>query len=426
MIKIYTRREWEEIKPRRDIGSWEAQEKAVKEIIAEVRKRGDQALKDYALKFDGAVLESLTVKEDELIEAKKTAGPDFIKALHKAADNIEKFHRRQSRNSLFHAEKNGVMLGHLIIPLQKIGAYIPGGTAAYPSSVLMNVIPAKIAGVEEIYLATPPGKDGKINSYTLTAAGELGVTQIFKMGGAQAVGALAYGTETIPAVDKIVGPGNIYVTLAKKQVYGDVDIDMLAGPSELLIIADSPANPDFVAADIMTQAEHDPLAANYLVTPDRELTGKVLKVLQKQLPSLSRRDIIEQSLTNHSAIIIVKDLDEAFEVSNSIAPEHLEIILEDPWTYLHLIRNAGSVFLGKYTSEPLGDYYAGPNHVLPTGGAARFSSGLNVDNFIKKTSVLYYPSGALKEAADDVILLAETEGLDAHANAIKVRRKELA
>ncbi|PKM79321.1 MAG: histidinol dehydrogenase, partial [Firmicutes bacterium HGW-Firmicutes-13] len=292
MIKIYTRVEWEELKQRRDIGSWETQEKAVKDIIEEVRERGDQALKDYTLKFDGASLKSLIVEDEELKEAKDKVGPEFIRTLHRAIKNIEKYHRRQIRNSLFHSEKNGIMMGYLIIPLRKVGAYIPGGTASYPSSVLMNVIPAKIAGVKEIYLATPPGKDGKINPYTLAAAGELGVTQIFKMGGAQAVGALAYGTDTVPVVDKIVGPGNIYVTLAKKQVYGDVDIDMLAGPSELLIIADSLAEPDFVAADIMTQAEHDPLAANYLVTPDRELPDKVLKAVREQLPSLSRRDII--------------------------------------------------------------------------------------------------------------------------------------
>ncbi len=425
MINIYTRDRWEKLKERREIGYWEEEEKAVKDVIAQVRSRGDEALKDLTLKFDGVSLDKLAVEEKEFDEAGEKVDRDFMGAMVRAIKNIEDFHRRQVRNSWFQTRQDGVMLGHMVIPLKRIGAYVPGGTASYPSSVIMNVIPAKVAGVKEIYLATPPGKDGKVNPYTLTAARMAGVEKIYKVGGAQAVGALAYGTKTLPRVDKIVGPGNIYVTLAKKQVYGDVDIDMLAGPSELLIIAGYGADPSFIAADLMTQAEHDPLAANYLVTPDQELPAKVLEVIEKDITQMGRRDIIEESFKNHSAIILVKDLEEAFQVSNDIAPEHLEVILEDPWTYLYLIENAGSVFLGKYTSESLGDYYAGPNHVLPTGGAARFSSGLNVDDFIKKTSVLYYPPQPFKEAAEDVILLAELEGLDAHANAIKVRRRAL-
>ncbi len=425
MLKVCTKEEWEKSSPRKDIGSWEEQEKAVKTIIADIKNRGDEALRELALKFDGCHLESLVVEEQEIQEARQKVGSDFINALHKAAENIEIFHRRQSRNSFISTEESGIILGQMVIPLEKVGAYVPGGTASYPSSVLMNVIPAKIAGVKEIYMCTPPGKDGKINPYTLTAAAQLGVEKIFKMGGAQAVAAFAYGTGTVPVVDKIVGPGNIYVTLAKKLVYGDVDIDMLAGPSELLIIADSTADPRFIAADIMSQAEHDPLAANFIVTPDPELPGRVLNSLQEQLPQMSRRDIIQKSLEEHSAIIVVKNLEEAFRVSNDIAPEHLEVIIEDPLASLPWIKNAGSVFLWGFTPEPLGDYYAGPNHVLPTGGAARFSSGLNVDDFIKKTTILYYPKQALKEAAEDVILLAEVEGLDAHANTVKVRMKNI-
>ncbi|RQD73702.1 MAG: histidinol dehydrogenase [Candidatus Syntrophonatronum acetioxidans] len=425
MIRLYTRDRWERSKERRDIGSWEEEERAVRDVIAQVRSRGDEALREYTSKFDGVSLESLVVEDKEFKEAGEKVDSSFMKAMERAIDNIKDFHQKQVRNSWFHTRRDGVMSGHMVIPLKRIGAYVPGGTASYPSSVIMSVIPAKAAGVKEIYLTTPPDKEGKVNPYTLTAARMVGVEKIYKIGGAQAVGALAYGTETVSRVDKIVGPGNIYVTLAKKQVYGDVDIDMLAGPSELLIIAGYGADPTFIAADLMTQAEHDPLAANYLVTPDQVLPSKVLEVIERELPGMGRRDIIEKSFKNHSAIIMVKDLEEAFQVSNDIAPEHLEVILEDPWTYLYLIENAGSVFLGKYTSESLGDYYAGPNHVLPTGGAARFSSGLNVDDFIKKTSVLYYPPEPLKEAAEDVILLAEIEGLDAHANAIKVRRKTL-
>jgi len=423
MIKIYSREEWDNLKQKRDIGSREKEEVIVKEIIENVRQRGDQVLRDYALKFEGASLDSLTVGEKELRDATQKVEPEFIKAIHKARENIKEFHQRQSRNSWFFTEKEGIMMGHMVIPLKKVGAYVPGGTASYPSSVLMNVIPAQVAGVEEIYLATPTDKEGRVNPYTLAAAEITGVTQIFKTGGAQAIAALAYGTETVPKMDKIVGPGNIYVTMAKKQVYGDVDIDMLAGPSELLIIADTTADPDFVAADLMSQAEHDPLAANYLVTNDKELPEKVLKSLQQQQPERTRREIIERSFQDYSAVIVVKDLEEAFEVSNQIAPEHLEVMIENPLAYLNMIQNAGSVFLGSFSPEPLGDYYAGPNHVLPTGGAARFSSGLNVDDFIKKTSFLSYSPEALKEAAEDVILLAEIEGLDAHANAVKVRRK---
>ncbi|UNC92905.1 histidinol dehydrogenase [Candidatus Contubernalis alkaliaceticus] len=425
MLKVFTKEEWEKTSPRKNIGSWEKEEKVVKKIIADVRKRGDEALLELALKYDGCLLENLMVEEKEKKKAVKKAGTDFLKALHKALENIEKFHRRQARNSFISNEESGIMLGQMVIPLEKIGAYVPGGTASYPSSVLMNVVPAKIAGVKEIFVCTPPGNDGNINPYTLAAAVELGVEKIYKMGGAQAVAAFAYGTGTVPVVDKIVGPGNIYVTLAKKMVYGDVDIDMLAGPSELLIIADYSANPEFIAADIMSQAEHDPLAANFIVTSNPELPGKVLDSLKIQLPQMNRQGIIEKSLREHSAIITVKDLAEAFRVSNDIAPEHLEVIVENPLSYLPWIKNAGSVFLGAYTPEPLGDYYAGPNHVLPTGGASRFSSGLNVDDFIKKTTLLYYPPQALKEAAEDVILLAEVEGLDAHANTVKVRMKSL-
>ena len=394
---------------------------SVTEILDNVRRVGDTSVREYTMKFDGSVPEQAEVPASALEEAVKTCDSEFIYALYKAADNIRDFHRRQKQQSWLEPKPDGVILGQRVRALRRVGLYVPGGTAAYPSSVLMNAIPAKIAGVEEIVMVTPPRKDGTANPDILAAAKIAGVDRVFLMGGAQAVAALAYGTQTVPQVDKIVGPGNIYVATAKKLLFGTVDIDMIAGPSEILIIADETANPKFLAADLMSQAEHDKMASAVLLTDSERIAARTVEELERQVQTLSRRDIIETSLRDFGAVIICDSIAQAVDIANSIAPEHLEMAVREPLEYIGRIDNAGSVFLGQYAPEPLGDYYAGPNHVLPTGGTARFFSPLSVDSFIKKSSFIYYTEDALRKAKDDIVKLAETEGLTAHANAVKVR-----
>ena len=394
---------------------------AVTEILDNVRARGNAAVKEYTIKFDGRCPEQLEVTRQQMEEAVAKADPRFVQALRNAMENIRAFHSRQKQQSFIDAQPNGVLMGQRIRGLKRVGLYVPGGTAAYPSSVLMNAIPAKIAGVEEVIMVTPPLKDGTANPDILVAAALAGVDRIFLMGGAQAVGALAYGTETIPKVDKIVGPGNIYVATAKRILYGVVDIDMIAGPSEILVMADGTANPKFLAADLMSQAEHDVLASSILLTTDQAIAEATLVELEKQMATLSRREIIEQSLRNYGAMIVCRSVDEMVDLANELAPEHLEVMMENPMAYLGRLDNAGSVFLGQYAPEPLGDYYAGPNHVLPTSGTARFFSPLGVDSFIKKSSYIYYTEAALQAAHDDIVCIAEREQLTAHANSIKVR-----
>lgn len=394
---------------------------SVTEILDNVRRFGDTSVREYTMKFDGSVPEQAEVPASALEEAVKTCDSEFIYALYKAADNIRDFHRRQKQQSWLEPKPDGVILGQRVRALRRVGLYVPGGTAAYPSSVLMNAIPAKIAGVEEIIMVTPPRKDGTANPDILAAAKIAGVDRVFLMGGAQAVAALAYGTQTVPQVDKIVGPGNIYVATAKKLLFGTVDIDMIAGPSEILIIADETANPKFLAADLMSQAEHDKMASAVLLTDSERIAARTVEELERQVQTLSRRDIIETSLRDFGAVIICDSIAQAVDIANSIAPEHLEMAVREPLEYIGRIDNAGSVFLGQYAPEPLGDYFAGPNHVLPTGGTARFFSPLSVDSFIKKSSFIYYTEDALRKAKDDIVKLAETEGLTAHANAVKVR-----
>ncbi len=394
---------------------------SVTEILDNVRRFGDTSVREYTMKFDGSVPEQAEVPASALEEAVKTCDSEFIYALYKAADNIRDFHRRQKQQSWLEPKPDGVILGQRVRALRRVGLYVPGGTAAYPSSVLMNAIPAKIAGVEEIVMVTPPRKDGTANPDILAAAKIAGVDRVFLMGGAQAVAALAYGTQTVPQVDKIVGPGNIYVATAKKLLFGTVDIDMIAGPSEILIVADETANPKFLAADLMSQAEHDKMASAVLLTDSERIAARTVEELERQVQTLSRRDIIEASLRDFGAVIICDSIAQAVDIANSIAPEHLEMAVREPLEYIGRIDNAGSVFLGQYAPEPLGDYFAGPNHVLPTGGTARFFSPLSVDSFIKKSSFIYYTEDALRKAKDDIVKLAETEGLTAHANAVKVR-----
>ncbi|MGN0571653.1 MAG: histidinol dehydrogenase [Candidatus Fimenecus sp.] len=394
---------------------------AVSEILQNVRQYGDTSVREYTMKFDGSVPENPEISKEELDASIEQCDSDFIYALYKAADNIRDFHQRQKQQSWLEPKENGVILGQRIRGLHRVGIYVPGGTAAYPSSVLMNAIPAKIAGVEEIVMVTPPRKDGTANPDILAAAKIAGVDRVFLMGGAQAVAALAYGTETVPKVDKIVGPGNIYVATAKKLLYGTVDIDMIAGPSEILIVADETANPKFLAADLMSQAEHDKMASAILLTTSFTVANKTAEELERQMQTLSRKEIIAQSLDNFGAIIVCNDMDEAVRFANELAPEHLEMAVKNPLEYIGKIDNAGSVFLGHFSPEPLGDYYAGPNHVLPTSGTARFFSPLSVDSFVKKSSFIYYTEEALREAKDDIVKLADTEGLTAHANSIKVR-----
>ena len=394
---------------------------AVTDILNNVKQNGDDAVREYTLKFDGHMPSIFEISREEIDSSPDKCDRDFILALYKAADNIRDFHARQKQQSWLEPKQNGVILGQRIRGLKRVGVYVPGGTAAYPSSVLMNVIPAKIAGVKEIVMVTPPQKDGTANPDILAAAKIAGVDRVFLMGGAQAVAALAYGTQSVPKVDKIVGPGNIFVATAKKLLYGTVDIDMIAGPSEILIVADKSANPKFLAADLMSQAEHDKMASAILLTTSEETANETAKELSRQMQTLERRDIIEQSLNDFGAIIVCKDISEAVDFANELAPEHLELAVENPMEYIGRVDNAGSVFLGHYSPEPLGDYFAGPNHVLPTSGTARFFSPLSVDSFIKKSSFIYYTEPALSEAKDDIIKLAETEGLTAHANSIKVR-----
>jgi histidinol dehydrogenase len=393
----------------------------VNEVIDAVRLNGDEAVRAYTQKFDGVVPSALEVTPDQMQVALTKSDPDFVAALRSAAANIRDFHERQKQQSWFNTTGNGSILGQRVRPLNRVGIYVPGGTAAYPSSVLMNAIPAKIAGVKELIMVTPPTKDGKANPDILAAAAIAGVDRIFVVGGAQAVAALAYGTDTIPKVDKIVGPGNIYVATAKRLLFGTVDIDMIAGPSEILIIADDTANPDYIAADLMSQAEHDTLASAVLITTSKEIATKTQAALSAQLTGLSRKDIITQSLTNYGAILLCNNIDEAIAFANELAPEHLELCVANPLGYIGAIDNAGSVFLGNYSPESLGDYYAGPNHVLPTGGTARFFSPLSVDSFIKKSSFIQYTESDLKNASSAIMVLAKAEGLSAHANSVKVR-----
>ena len=396
-------------------------EQIVTEIIADVRTNGDEALRRYCLKFDGAELSSLEVSQNEIDEAVQLVSPEFIRVLELAAENIRAFHSRQVRNSFILTDKPGVVMGQKVLPIERVGLYVPGGTASYPSTVLMDSIPAKIAGCGQVVMVTPPGKDGKIAPVILAAAKIAGIDRIFKVGGAQAVAALAYGTETVPAVDKIVGPGNAFVAEAKKQVFGKVSIDMIAGPSEILIVADSTCDPRYVAADLLSQAEHDKLASAVLVTDSSELAFTVQIELERQLEVLPRKEIARTSVDNHGKIIVAPDLDKAIEIANEIAPEHLELCVDQPFDYLDRIRHAGSIFLGKYCPEALGDYLAGPNHTLPTSGTARFSSPLSVDDFVKKTQYTYFTADALRRVSDDIALFASREGLDAHARSATIR-----
>ena len=396
---------------------------AVNEIVEAVRAEGDAAVFGYTKKFDGADLnaDNIRVTKEEIEEAYTQVEPEVLEVIRKAIVNIRVYHEKQRQYSWFDSKSDGTILGQKVTPLSRVGVYVPGGKAAYPSSVLMNIIPAKVAGVEQIIMVTPPGKDGKVNPGTLVAANEAGADVVYKVGGAQAVAALAFGTETIPKVDKIVGPGNIFVALAKKAVYGYVSIDSIAGPSEILVIADETANPRFVAADLLSQAEHDELASAILVTTSEELADRVSDEVDAFVQALSRKDILEKSLDNYGYILIAENLDQAVDIANEIASEHLEIVTKNPFEVMTQIKNAGAIFLGEYSSEPLGDYFAGPNHVLPTNGTAKFFSPLSVDDFIKKSSIIYYSKKALEPVKGDIIKFAESEFLTAHANSIKVR-----
>lgn len=401
-------------------------QKTVDDILYNVKKLGDNALFEYTLKLDKASLDatSVRVSGEEIKKAYAAVSEDFLRVIKRSAERVRDFHRKQRQNSWFEPSENGEILGQLLRPVESAGVYVPGGKAAYPSSVLMNIIPAQIAGVKRIVMVTPPNSSGEVYPVSVVAAVEAGVTEIYKAGGAQAIAALAFGTESIPKVDKIVGPGNIYVALAKKSVYGHVSIDSVAGPSEILIIADKTANPAYVAADLLSQAEHDEMASAILLTENQKLAEEVVVELKKQSELLSRKDIIKKSLNEYGAIVITESISEAVELSNKIAPEHLELCVAEPFELLPQIKNAGAIFMGSYTPEPLGDYMAGPNHVLPTGGTARFFSPLCVDDFIKKSSVLSFSKQALLDLGDDVITFAEAEGLTAHANSIRVRMNE--
>ena len=401
-------------------GKYEA---AVAEILQKVKEEGDEALFSYTRTFDHAEItkETICVTEEEIQEAYSKVDPALIAVIRKALVKIRDYHEKQKQNSWFTSETNGTMLGQKVMPLARVGVYVPGGKAVYPSSVLMNILPAKVAGVEQIVMTTPPGRDGKVNPSTLVAAKEAGADEIYKVGGAQAVGALAYGTESIPKVDKIVGPGNIFVALAKKAVYGHVSIDSIAGPSEILVLADETANPRYVAADLLSQAEHDELASAILITTSPSLAEQVEREVQGFVQALSRKEIIEKSLENFGYILLADSMEEAIDTANAIASEHLEIVTANPFEVMMKIRNAGAIFIGEYSSEPLGDYFAGPNHVLPTNGTAKFFSPLSVDDFVKKSSIVYYSREALREIHRDIIQFAESEQLTAHANSIAVR-----
>lgn len=412
----------EDILSRSQLENKEVQQ-TVDGIIADIRSNGDKALFEYTRKFDGYELtgDNILVTKQEIDEAYKKVDSELIEVIRKSAARIGAFHEKQKINSWLEPSKNGEMLGQLVRPLERVGVYVPGGKAAYPSSVLMNIIPAKVAGVEDIVMVTPPGKEGKINPTTIVAADIAGVDRIYKVGGAQAVAALAFGTESVPKVDKIVGPGNIFVALAKRSVYGYVNIDSVAGPSEILVIADDSANSTYVAADLLSQAEHDEMASAIFITTSPRLAQEVSEELERQTAVLERKEIIEKSLENYGAIILVNSYDEACALSNAVAPEHMEICTKEPFSLLPKIQNAGAIFLGHYTPEPLGDYMAGPNHVLPTGGTARFFSPLSIDDYIKKSSILSFSEEAFKALGDDVICFAKAEGLTAHANSVKVR-----
>lgn len=400
-------------------------EQAVADILADVKSRGDEAVLDYTRRFDGVSLETMAVSRQEMEEAMASVEPEFLQVLNQAAQNIRAFHSRQVRNSFVLADQPGVVLGQKVTPIEKVGIYVPGGTAAYPSTVLMDAIPAKIAGCPQIVMVTPPGRDGRVPAPILAAAQIAGVDGVYKVGGAQAVAALAYGTQSIPKVDKIVGPGNAYVAEAKKQVFGRVSIDMIAGPSEILIVADEKSSPVHVAADMLSQAEHDRLASAVLVTPSERLAQQVAQELERQIPLLPRQEIARASIDNCGKIIVSQSLKQGIDIANELAPEHLELMVDDPFAYLDAVKHAGSVFLGRSCPEALGDYFAGPNHTLPTAGTARFSSPLSVDDFVKKTQFTYYTAQALNQAADSIARFANQEGLQAHAKSALIRREGL-
>lgn len=396
---------------------------AVNEILDNVKKNGDRALFEYTQKFDKALINenNILVTKEEIDEAYEQMDDELLGVIRRAIANIKKYHEKQKRNSWIDCDEEGIILGQKVTPLESVGVYVPGGKAAYPSSVLMNVIPAKVAGVKRIAMVTPPNAQGKVYYNTLVAANEAGVTEIYKVGGAQAIAALAYGTKSIKKVDKIVGPGNIYVALAKKSVYGHVSIDSIAGPSEILVLADETANPRFVAADLLSQAEHDEMASAILVTTSKDLAAKVSEEIDKFVQVLARKNILEKSLENYGYILIAQSMEDAIDTANEIASEHLEIVTKDPFNTMTKIKNAGAIFLGEYSSEPLGDYFAGPNHILPTNGTAKFFSPLNLDDFVKKSSIISYSKQALEPVSDDIIKFAKSEGLTAHANSIAVR-----
>ncbi|EEQ61715.1 histidinol dehydrogenase [Clostridiales bacterium 1_7_47FAA] len=408
---------------RRDPNNYDSYTKTVEAIVENVKNRRDEAVFEYTREFDHADLDAsnIRVTQEEIGEAMAQVDEGLLAVMKKSMDNIRRYHEKQKRNSWFDAQPDGTILGQKVTALESVGVYVPGGKAAYPSSVLMNIIPAEVAGVKRIVMVTPPGKDGKVNPVTLTAAHLAGATEVYKVGGAQAVAALAFGTQSIPRVNKIVGPGNIFVALAKKAVYGHVSIDSIAGPSEILVIADDSANPRFVAADLLSQAEHDELASAILVTTSMELAKKVSDEVDGFLKVLSRSDIIAKSLDNYGYILVADTMEKAVETANNIAPEHLEIVTANPFEVMTKIQNAGAIFIGEYSSEPLGDYFAGPNHILPTNGTAKFFSPLGVDDFIKKSSIIYYSREALEKAHKDIELFAESEHLTAHANSIRVR-----
>jgi len=411
---------------KRSPNSYGQYEESVQAILHAVKEERDAAVFAFTEKFDGAHLDASTIQvtDTEIEEAYTNMDEELLGVIRKSLKNIEEYHAKQRQNSWFDSKPDGTILGQKITPLQRVGVYVPGGKAVYPSSVLMNVMPAKVAGVDEIIMVTPPGKDGKVNANTLVAAKEAGVDKIYKVGGAQAIGALAYGTESIPKVDKIVGPGNIYVALAKKAVYGHVSIDSIAGPSEILVVADESANPRYVAADLLSQAEHDELASSILVTTSETLAQAVSEEVDRFLEVLSRADIIRKSLDNYGYILLADTMDEVIEVANEIASEHLEIQTKNPFEVMTKIRNAGAIFIGEYASEPLGDYFAGPNHILPTNGTAKFFSPLSVDDFVKKSSIISYSKEALEKVHNDIELFAKAEQLTAHANSIHVRFEE--
>ncbi|MEN8701638.1 histidinol dehydrogenase [Bacillus infantis] len=412
----------EDISIKRSVDSGtEEQRKAVKSIIVEVRKNGDEAVRSFTEKFDGIQLSSFAASSAEVEEAYSTIDPSVLEVIKEAAANIRSFHEKQLRPSWMTTDENGTMLGQKVTPLDSAGLYVPGGTAAYPSSVLMNVIPAKVAGVRRIVITSPPGRDGKLPAAVLVAAKEAGAEEVYKIGGAQAIAALAYGTESIQPVDKITGPGNIFVALAKREVFGDVDIDMIAGPSEIAVLADDTAKANEVAADLLSQAEHDPMSCSVLVTTSSDLAEKVAEEVERQLADLPRREIAAQSIKDFGAIYVAETMEEAVETVNRLAPEHLEVLTENPMELLGQIRHAGAIFLGRFSPEPVGDYFAGPNHVLPTNGTARFSSPLNVEDFQKKSSIVYYSEKSLQENGAKIASFARLEGLEAHARAIEER-----